>query len=286
MKKAAAAICLFIFMVGAVRSEAVSRPMIQATWLWNPWLLVQQQDIVLAFLEQKQRTDLYLQVDEEVPADVYRSFIRGAAAKGIHVYALDGAPNWIEHPEELARFFRFVADYNGSVSEEEKFSGVHLDIEPYLHAHWTKQQPTAIAAYQSLLLQAKEQAASLSLPLEVDVPFWYDDVFYHNAYGQGRLADWVIAQTDRVTVMAYRDTAAAIIDVVKHEMNIATQYGKQVVIGVETAPTTEGDNVSFFDEGEAYMNKELAVVQAHYHRTPSFAGIAVHHVEAWGKMKN
>jgi len=286
MQKIVAAAFFFMFIVGGASSEAVYRSPVRATWLWNPWLLVQQQDSVLAFLEEQQQTDLYLQVDEEVPEDVYRAFIRNATAKGIRVYALDGAPSWIEQKEELARFFRWVADYNGSASEEEKFAGVHLDIEPYLHDRFKTDREAAIAAYQALLLQAKEQAASLSLPFEVDIPFWYDNVFYHNAYGRGRLADWVIAQTDRVTMMAYRDTAEAIIDVVKHEMNIAKRYGKQVVVGVETAPTAEGDNVSFFEEGEAYMNNELAAVQAHYHRTASFAGIAVHHVEAWEKMRN
>lgn len=285
MQKAIAAMFLFMFLVGGTSSEATYRSPVRATWLWNPWLLAQPQH-VLAFLEQKQRTDLYLQVDEGVPADVYRTFIRSAAAKGIRVYALDGAPSWIEHPEELARFFRFVADYNENASDEEQFAGVHLDVEPYLHERWKENEPAAIVAYQALLLQAKAQAVSLSMPLEVDVPFWFDEVFYRNDYGQGRLADWVIAHTDRVTVMAYRDTAAAIIDVVKHEMNIAKQYGKQVAVGVETAPTLEGDNVSFFDEGEAYMTKELAAVQAYYKHTPSFAGIAVHHIEAWGEMRN
>ncbi len=64
-------------------------------------------------------------------------------------------------------------------------------------------------------------------------------------------------------------------------MQIARKYGKQIVVGVETGQVDEGDDVSFFEEDETYMNEQLAIVQKHYARTKSFSGIAVHHMEQW-----
>ena len=63
--------------------------------------------------------------------------------------------------------------------------------------------------------------------------------------------------------MAYRDAAIDIINIVEHEINYAKSK-KSIVIGVETGATDEGNNITFYDDGEAYMNKQLAQVHQHY----------------------
>ncbi|AST07079.1 amidase [Anoxybacillus flavithermus] len=278
MKKIAVLlIFMYVLVVGGVCLFAQERQFVRATWLWNPWLFVKDENLVLSFLQEKQVSDVYVQIDEEVSIDTYRQFIRRATEKGIRVYALDGAPNWIEHPEELERFFRWIDKYENAADVNEKFFGVHLDIEPYLHTWWRTNEQGAIASYQTVLQRGHELAKERTLRLEVDMPFWFDEV----SYGSTNLAEWVIANTDGVTMMAYRDQARDIIDIVKKEMQIARKYGKQIVVGIETGQVDEGDNVSFFEEDEAYMNKQLAIVQRHYGRTKSFSGIAVHHLEQW-----
>ena len=128
-------------------------------------------------------------------------------------------------------------------------------------------------------------SAQLNLPLEADMPFWFDEITYQNTFGSGLLAEWVIANTDGVTLMAYRDSAPMIIDIVKNEIAMAEKYGKQVVVGVETGVTGEGSSITFAEEGEAFMNGQLNKVAAHYSAYPSYEGIAIHHVGSWMTLK-
>ncbi|QKX50242.1 amidase [Planococcus glaciei] len=259
---------------------------IRATWLWNPWELVSDEAGTLAFLENKNVNKVYVQVDRDIPVKVYRGFIEKASAKGIKVYALDGAPGWVAKKgySSQDQLMAWLKTYQSGSSALQKFTGIHLDVEPYLYSGWSTNQKATILAYQNLLVKAKASANSLALPLEADMPFWFDEVSYNNTLGRGLLAEWVIANTSSVTIMAYRDTAPFIIDLVKNEVNFAAKYGKSTVVGVETAPTDEGDAISFFEEGEAYMNSQLAEVQAHYAGIPGYGGIAIHYVDSWKTM--
>ena len=47
----------------------------KATWLWNPWMIVSDEQGTLDFLESKQVNKVYLQIDREVPVSYYYSFI-------------------------------------------------------------------------------------------------------------------------------------------------------------------------------------------------------------------
>ncbi|WP_223703553.1 amidase [Sutcliffiella deserti] len=258
-----------------------------ATWLWNPWMIVHDEMGTLDFLETKQANKVYLQIDRDIPMQVYRNFIEKASAKEIKIYALDGAPDWVgpKGSTHQNKLLNWVGNYQSGSADSQKFSGIHLDVEPYLYHGWSTNQAATIRSYQTLLLKAKTSAASLKLPLEVDLPFWFDEIYYKNKYGKGNLAEWAIANTDGITIMAYRDTASFIIDIVKNEIAFADKHGKNVIIGVETGRTDEGDQISFFEEGEAYMMKELTSVNNYYDQVKGYNGIAIHHVESWMNMK-
>ncbi|TCN23955.1 amidase [Mesobacillus foraminis] len=258
-----------------------------ATWLWNPWMMVDDEAGTLAFLESKNVNKVYLQIDRDIPQSVYRSFIEKASAKGMKVYALDGAPNWVAPNGYLSldQLVNWIKTYQNGSSPLQRFTGIHLDVEPYLYSGWSSKQAATVKTYQALLLKAKSSAASLNIPLEADLPFWFDEISYKNTYGKGILAEWVIANTSGVTIMAYRDSAPMIIELVKNEVGYAGKYNKKLVIGVETGQTNEGNMISFFEEGEAYLDQELEKVKSFYAGTPGYSGIAVHHVGSWLTMK-
>lgn len=257
-----------------------------ATWLWNPWDIVSDEAGALAFLESKNVNKVYVQIDPEISLGVYRGFLEKASAQDLAVYGLEGAPDWAAEKGDASQdqLMAWLKTYQTGSSELQKFAGIHLDVEPYLYSGWSTNQEATILAYQNLLVKAQADARSLNLPLEADMPFWFDEVPYHNALGKGLLAEWVIANTSSVTIMAYRDTAPLIIELVKNEVDFAAKYGKSAVVGIETAPTDEGDALTFFEEGEAYMNGQLAEVQAHYKDTPGYGGIAVHNFASWKTM--
>ncbi|CEG23809.1 hypothetical protein BN1080_02815 [Planococcus massiliensis] len=273
-----AAFCL----PGQAHANEIPEP-VHATWLWNPWMFVSDEAATLAFLETKQVNKVYVQIDRDISKELYRSFIKKAKAAGIDVYALDGAPAWAA-PKGYTnqdRFLAWVADYQAEALEDSRFAGVHLDVEPYLYSGWNTNQAATVKSYQSLLQRAANSTAELGLPLEADMPFWFDEITYKNTYGKGLLADWVIANTAGVTIMAYRDSAPMIIEIVKSEMATAQRLGKSIVVGVETGETDEGSIITFAEEGEAFMNQELAKVAAHFAGNPAYKGNAVHHVGSW-----
>lgn len=288
LRKIVVLLSLFFLMAAGIqqtKAEASAEDD-RATWLWNPWMIVNNEAGTLAFLESKQLNKVYVQIDRDIPVKVYRSFIEKAATKGMRIYALDGAPAWVAPKGYTSQnqLMNWLGQYQNGSTAAQKFAGVHLDVEPYLYSGWTSNQAATIKSYQALLQRAKTSTTSLNLPLEVDMPFWFDEIRYKNTYGAGLLAEWVIANTNSVTIMAYRDDSSFIIDVVKNEIAMAGKYGKAIVIGVETGETSEGDNISFFEEGEAAMQQELSAVQAYYMNTPGFNGTAVHHVGSWMTM--
>lgn len=271
---------------GHAQASEVSQP-VRATWLWNPWMFVNDEEGTLAFLESKQVNKVYVQIDPDVSKAAYGSFISKAKAVGIAVYALDGAPSWAAPKGYINqdRFLSWVTDYQNQAPQTNRFAGVHLDVEPYLYSGWNSNRAATVKSYQALLKRASATTAKLGLPLEADMPFWFDEISYKNTYGNGLLAEWVIANTAGVTIMAYRDSAPMLIEIVKNEMAMAQRLGKGVVVGVETGETDEGSIITFAEEGEAFMNQQLAAVAAHYIGNPAYKGNAIHHVGSWMTLR-
>lgn len=280
----AMAFCLLLAASGHEHAKASeAHQEVRATWLWNPWMFVKDEAGTLAFLESKQVNKVYVQIDSDISKAAYRSFIGKAKARGIEIFALDGAPSWVA-PKGYTnqnQLMTWLTNYQNTAEPNAQFAGVHLDVEPYLYSGWNTNRAATVKSYQSLVQRANISTAKLALPLEVDMPFWFDEINFKNTYGTGLLAEWIIANTDRVTIMAYRDSAPMIIDIVKNEMAMAQRYGKSIVIGVETGVTDEGSSITFAEEGEAFMNQQLGEVATHYAGYSAYQGIAVHHVGSW-----
>ncbi|MGM0843389.1 MAG: amidase [Bacillota bacterium] len=289
MKKIAMALMLFFSALLGGGNDHVYALVKQdrATWLWDPWLIVKDEEGTIAFLESKKLNKVYVQIDSEIPITVYQNFIESASAKGMKIYALDGAPDWVAPRGYISQniLMKWLEAYQEEASSQQKFSGVHLDVEPYLYSGWNSKRGATVKSYQALLLRAKNAADKLNLPLEADMPFWFDEISYGNVYGKGLLAEWVIKNMDGVTIMAYRDSSAMIIDIVKKEVEWAGKYFKPLVVGVETGETSEGDAISFYEEGESFMNEQLQGVKDYYRNTAGFGGTAVHHVGSWMTIK-
>lgn len=259
----------------------------RSTWMWNPWILLDNEVNILKFLEIKQINKVYLQIDYEISKSVYQSFIEKATAKDIQIYALAGESYWITEKgiEYQNQLMDWLELYQQEATDVQRFLGIHLDIEPYDTTLWSTKQRTAIQTYQQLVVQAKKKAQSFNLPLQLDIPFWYDEILYDTKYGNGILSEWLIDHSDGVTIMAYRDSSQEIIQIAKNEIEYAKQMNKKVVVGVETLKSEEGDSVSFSEEGEAYMNRQLIKVQEYFSKKTSFKGIAIHHLESWMEMR-
>lgn len=259
-----------------------------STWLWDTsW--INNPDSLLSNLETKQVNKLYLQIDPSIPFSTYETFIGKATAAGIQVFALDGSPDWVT-PSNTGKnaFINWVSAYQAGAAPDQQFRGLHADVEPYLNQEWGTNCALAVKWYQDTVTYLNRQAKQLSVPLELDVPFWFDGQTYSNStYGQGTLSDWVTRNTDSITIMAYRNTATGsngINALVSHEISYASNVGKSVTVGVETQNLPDTPTLTFYGSGQAVMMDVLSQVASTYQTSPSFSGFAIHSFESWMQL--
>lgn len=257
-----------------------------STWLWDASTL-QQSDEIITFLHTQKAQKIYVQIDPNIPPTHYAQFIKHAHEHHIDVLALDGAPTWgdREKRSDVLQYIQYVADFN-TMYTKTAFDGLHVDIEPYLHPHWHTRQASVIEDFQQTMTLLKEHATRLHLPLEADIPFWFDEVRYATSFGEGILAEWLIQEMDAITIMAYRNTADAIVNITQQELRLGAFYNKPITIAVETMPSDEGSSVSFSMMSAAEFSQQIQKLQRLLHNEKAFAGIAVHHYPTWKTLIN
>ena len=194
-----------------------------------------------------------------------------SAAAGISLAALGGDPAWTTQHAAALSWLR-------AVSATGLFDAVHVDVEPHALPEWGTDRARTAQQYVTLL--AKLNAAS-TLRLEADVAFWYGEVLLPK---KGNLADEVLRAVDAVTVMSYRDTATgpgSVTAVGADFLRRGAALRKPVRLGVETQPLAGCAYCTFAEEGATALDAALAQIEAAGSTQPGFAGIAVHHYDAW-----
>lgn len=281
---------LVLFPVNIGKTEAAMNDTQKATWLWHTNDIIDKADEQLSFLVNQEVTVVYLQVDRSIKASDYYTFIQKANALNIEVHALDGSSKWVRTSDQSKanKFLDWVEAYQNEASDNAKFAGIHLDVEPYVLKEWKTTYDQIVLNYQDLLVVANQRAKAMGLPLAADIPFWFDKRFYDNEYGNGVLSEWIIDHTDVVTIMAYRDKAVGsngIIALSRSEIEYAAKVGKHVSIAVETKKSSEGEYVTFYEETQEHMEQQLAIVEDEFRDKTSFAGFSIHSIDHWMNME-
>ncbi|WP_079914051.1 hypothetical protein [Paenibacillus sp. 32352] len=274
-----------LYGTSALAAEANGQQVL-STWMWNPYVIGQEADSTLQQLTSKGVNRVYLLVDSSYPVSYYSSFIRKANAQHIEIQALGGAPNWVlpEYNKRMYAFIDWVKSYNGSVLPEERFAGIHLDVEPYVLPEWRKDSDTVIGLWKDTVSGFVEEVKSDStLTVGMDMPVWLDS--FQVGDGQGgrtTLSDWLIRRMDEVTLMAYFNKAQDIASSVQTELAEADQAGVPVLVAVDTVDS--GEPGTFYGKSEALMMQELSALLEQIGGRPSFGGIGVHEWDSWLKM--
>jgi hypothetical protein len=267
-------------------TAAEDDPSIVATWMWNTYAIWRDKDQTLDYLSQNSVNLVYLQIDEEIPVDVYRIFIKEAGERGIEIQALGGKPDWVlpEKQGELYKFIYWVKAYNNSSRSAERFGGIHLDVEPYVLPQWQTDQDTIIGNWMDTVSGFVQEVKSDSyLTVGADLPVWLEWFLVPDGKGDTTtLTDYMIGRLDQITLMAYIDNAQGIINAVSKELNEAA--GKSLVIGVETMDNNEA-NSSFYAKGKAQMTSELDTVIQSLSSHPSYGGYAIHEYDSWVALR-
>lgn len=255
----------------------------KGTYIWRAELIGTEKEDILAFAEKKGVNLLYVRLDLELPASYYRDFVREAREAGIEVHAMGGHPIWAmsDSRSKILKLVDWVKDYNQSVSEEEQFHGIHLDIEPYVLPVWREDKEEVLRQWMgNIETFVEETKRGTSLEASVDLAAWLDKT---PTPGQPDLpfSHWMIQQLDHTTLMAFRDRAPKIISLVENQMKYAESIQKKLVVAVETKESHEGNAITFFEEGMREMDRQLELVTQGLDRYTSYWGLAIHAYEYW-----
>ncbi|ULL13627.1 hypothetical protein DVH26_03680 [Paenibacillus sp. H1-7] len=262
----------------------------KATWLWDTEMIgtPEGRASILQFAQEHALGRIYVQVNGDVSRSAYSDFIGTASESGIQVHALDGAPKWAlpSHRKQLTDMVSWVTEYNRSVQPDERFGGIQIDIEPYQLPEWSTKQDAVTAqwldATAAFASEARKQDASLTV--SAALPFWLDTVTVPET-GQTAI-EGMMKQLDEVTLMSYRDSAEALIEITAAEMALGDKLGIKVFVGVETNPVNEAAFVTFHSKGKGEMGRQMAVIDQKLSAHPSYSGIAIHDYSGWKRLKD
>lgn len=286
---------LLVFPHAAMAQSSSGR----AVWVWKATreivLDAQARETFFDFAAQNPpSTRIFLAatwaIRETTPASermALRSFLAEAHERGMVVDLLAGDKTWAT-PAGYGAVDRLLEDLmswqTGAAVENTPtgiFDGLQLDVEPYLLTGW----PSA-DLFDSWIEMAQrvrrflDDRAHPRLEFGLAIPIWLDKEQYQF------INEPLQAASDYVALMDYRDTAARIVRDALGEIEVADRLGKSVYVGVNTQDV-KGDppSTTFFQEGRAIMEEELAKAAEELVQHPSFAGFAIHHYESYMQLK-
>jgi hypothetical protein len=253
----------------------------RASWVWNNWIVEtpeKQQDF-LRFCHARRIDTIFI----HAPADHlreraahFRSFLAAAHQRQMRVEALDGASDWAFTPAKPQEFLAAVLAFNRDSPPEERFDGVHLDVEPYDSPEWKASAGAAAAQYLEMLDRARQQVEDF--PIAADVPPWFGEV----EVPEGTLLSAAITRLNAVAVMAYTEQVKGLAVQARPAVEFAAGQQKQVWIGI-SAQLQDSD----MDPDRPARPQVEAVIKAGeraFRNAPGLAGVAVHDYEHFREL--
>lgn len=263
------------------------------TWWWNADLIRTEADrrVRLDFLEANDVTEIYLSFGGAVWDSRYRVFVADCRERGIRVSALNGSASWLSD-EGFAAFGRWlqrVADYQADAAETERFFGIHLDFEPHQDEAYAADPASMAGAVLRVYDLGRAFCDEQGLDFAADVSMWLDDPDLGTPDPDNpamTLGEAIAQRVDTLSIMAYRDTAAAQFGDAQPMLRIALRNGISVVVGSETGQLTEAEFVTYFEEGKAVLVEQQGKLQLLMDGTGIPYGLAIHFVESWLGLKD
>jgi hypothetical protein len=182
-------------------------------------------------------------------------------------------------------YFTFYENYQKTASNNEKFYGLHLDIEPHQLDEWTNDNENTVRKYCDFILLAREVADRTHTLLELDIPCWFDLFQTQDGVESVSLCEFCIRHADTTLFMSYRDNARAAVDFAHAGIALGEKYGKKIILAFETGHIYEEINITFDHLGTLPLNEELHklrhIMDTEFHCQ---TGYAVHHYNSWVKL--
>ncbi|OAH53065.1 hypothetical protein AWH48_11950 [Domibacillus aminovorans] len=273
----------------------------KAIWVWNTYF-VKEPDFVIGTCRRYKITTIYIGYKfyiQKATDDEYRAFIRKATSKGITVEALHGDPNWARNIFRYAGtdVIEAVHQYNISSAPEERFTGIHFDVEPHgmrgqladYPDLWNIERVQLMRDWINNSIAWRDNCHSKNLTLGGAFAFWLDDTETAPTppeFGTQPMSEIIMDIYDYYATMAYRDSPAETFPLNVSELAYAEQQTikKKLVIGMETRPE-EPLSISYYDEiladGYDVLEQATSEIDDYYTSSEGYGGIAFHHFEVW-----
>lgn len=262
----------------------------RAIWLWQEQAITYEPNhqVILEQLVSWDINYLYLHSYNAVRTNqpMLATFIDLAQERNIEIELLAGDPLWAlddYHSDALA-FVNDVIDFAEAYSNQAPI-GIHLDIEPYILTEWIEPSNSSsnhviAIQYLQLLQSVKDRidTSQTELTLHVDVPFWFDEIFFTYNNVNSNMIEHIMSIVDEITVMAYRDRPDGengTISLSEFEVEQAHHYDVKVTIAFETNSGLL-PQVTFCEEGVDALISAIETVNQAFENEHSYIGTAIH----------
>jgi hypothetical protein len=245
-----------------------------------------------AFAAERRIGALYLGASGRLPGEsgALGAFIQAAHARGIGVSLVLGRAGWARperRPEALAQV-RAVRDFARALREAGRVppAALQLDVEPYVLPEWERAWPGLAGSYLELLAAVRAELGG-ELPLQVDLPVWWDERPIQRGGRTLSLSRAAMEQADQVVLMDYRNRADGILAGARDGLAIARELNRKVVIGlaVHCGPEAENARTSFCRLGSRSFLQVLGQVDRRLEGQPGYGGFAVFTYEDWLELR-
>lgn len=262
-------------------------------WIWETAALTQAavRDSLFAFARRKGVGTLYPNAGGVLGKDdaTLARFVDAAAAQGLQVELLFGAPQWAlasEHAKAVAlarqaKAFTLAQDARLAAAPV----GIQFDVEPYSLDAYAADPQGVGSQWVDMYVVAGAALKGAGIALTACVPRWLETRSVTRGGVTRPLNEWLADASDRLTLMDYVDKAKGIIDGAAGELAYADAHGKEVVVGLETIAGLDPPSVTFAEEGEAAMEAATGTAEPVFLAHPSYFGTAIHHWRSYQTMK-
>ena len=242
----------------------------RSLWVWDTEAILAHhaEDSLLLFVRTNHFNNVYL----GLPYDSLQSaaaggvvldksalgpLVRTLSDAGATVQALTGDKDFVlpARRDFVRNTMQHIVEYNAAAAPEERFSGIHLDVEPYLLPGFTSpNQAWFISHFLDMVKDCAAIAHRGGMTLGADVPPWYDSANelthqYMRSGPDGRpFYQQLIDLLDETTLMDYRtsvDGDNGIVMLAVRELEYAERTGKRIIVGVETHPLPDQTILTF-----------------------------------------
>lgn len=132
-------------------------------------------------------------------------------SNGVKVYLSGGDPTWINSGSLPAAFTQMVSLVNMSG----RIDGIQLDLEVHTHANWNSNRPDVIDKTMAFMTSARTATSGMIFGNIIHPSYASTTINplpnLPAGYGTGNLADGIIASSDHLIVLGFRNTVSGLL---------------------------------------------------------------------------